>query len=852
MIGERNAFIGRQQEIAAILRLLNGGQRLVTITGPAGIGKTRLARHVKEQWDAGAEQPASWFCDCSTIDGVPAMIVGAARSLGLNAAAGGVDEVEALVGRALAGHACAMLVLDNLEHLLPGSAEVLSRWLDAAGSCQLLVTSRELLRVEGEVVFDLGPLPEARALFLDRARMIRRDYACGSADGAAVERIVERLDGIPLAVELAAARARILSPAALLEQLDASMETLSRGPRHARSRQATMHEALIWSWNLLDALEQTALAVVSVFRGGFSLEDAQGVLRDACGIGETDALELVQALRDKSLIHECDGADPTRFDLYELIRRFGLQQLQALGLEERSSDAHARYFVRRGRARLDGAAADDFSRTMVEIGLDRANLEGVLDRCSKGDPGRIELGLGAAVLLGAIASDDGLPPVEAAALERLLAMPLAGVEPELVLRGRLVRVTKQTYTGQPVRAEGECRDIIEEASAGGLTRVYASACLSLGATLLRQGKATNALAVLREAEARCREAGDTPGEQHAICQQGGCAHSLGSAPEALELFERGLAIAKAWGLVRGETRAEAGLGSHYLVAGDFIAAEQHLERCGELARSIGLRRTGILVTGHLGILNFDHDRLVEALEYLTAAVAEAAESGDDVPEGVFLAAEAAVRASMGDTESAAPLLAKAQRVLATSPLFRTIVEVYGGHLDIARARALPRSTGVLRKVKQLIEDAKHAKHGDIVFVEQSDDLRVALRLLERAMSRLVREVGSESKPPAPIRTLLVGPDTAWFEIDGERRVDMSRRSTSRAILDGLVDAAASGRGEVTVDELLAMGWPGEKMTRSSALNRLYVALATLRSMGLRDVLERGPRGYVLRASVARA
>jgi len=864
MVGERTTFFGRERELEQVVALLASGRRIVTITGSAGIGKTRLARRVMTTEEGGWEPDGVWFCDCSSATDASAMVVASARNLGLNVgSAAEVSEIVELVGRALAGHPSPLLVLDNVEHLLPEVAHVVSRWLDAAPTCQILVTSRELLRIEGECVHELGPLPQAVDLFLDRARLLRPEYASTDADRRIVERIVRRLDGIPLAVELAAARARVLSPAALLQQLEAHIEVISHGPRRTGARRSTMAEALSWSWNLLEQAEQDAMAVLSIFCGGFCFEDAQRVLGDTCGTVEPDVLDLVQALRDKSLLHEVDTSSPggaARFKMYEVIRSYGRAKLVERGLQASANEFHARHFVERGERMLHDCPVDQFASTMTRLALDRENLESILERCSASeDPATLSICLRTAVLLGAIAGEDGLPPMQAQVLDQLLDRSADGVEPGLVLRSRLLQATKRTYTGQPARAEQDCQAILASAQTLGDDRLVASVYLALGAALLRQGKASEAWAALRQAEVLCRRVGDVPGEQHALCQQGGCAHSLGKADAALDHFERGLALARAWGLVRGQIRAEAGLGSHFLDAGDYDASREHLERCGVLARSVGFRRSTILVMGHLGILNFDHDRLGEALECLAAAVAEAGETGDDVPEGVFLAAEGAVRAAMGDPESAAPLVAKAQRVLANSPLFGTIVEVYAGHVDVALARFSSRSGDPgaaaerLNAARARVQRASCACVGTTRYVEQSDDLRIALRLLERALSRYDDEL-STSRPQdaasshAPSRLLVVGEGGAWFELGG-LRVDMSRRSTSRAILLGLVEKTIAGEGHLTVDELLVIGWPGEKMARSSALNRLYVALATLRSLGLREVIERHPQGYTLNARI---
>ena len=865
----RSTFFGRETALDAIAQRLNASaHRLLTVTGPAGIGKSRLVRRsINRLGDAAFDGPI-WYCDCALASDTHGMCAAAARSLDLVVgSAAGVDDVAGLVGRALAAHRAPLLVLDNLEHLLPQAGEVLSCWLDAAPECRLLVTSREILHVEGECVFELGPLPEAAELFLNRARLIRPEYASSEADRRIVAQLAARLDGIPLAVELAAARARVLSPSALLQQIEARLEILSQGRGVHGARQSTMREALAWSWDLLDPTEQRAMAALSVFRGGFCLDDAQQLLSDTHLASAEDALDLVQALRDKSLLHAAetlpeDGS--TRFGIYEVVRSYARARLEEYGMTAAASESHAAHFVGRGERLIQGCSADRLDTAIDRLALDRENLESILERGAT-DPQHgvdmLSLSLRSAVLLGAVSGEDGLPPAQIQQLDRLLDQPASGAAPGLLLQARLVRDAKHVYSGHPARAELDCRAIIAQGRALGQDRLAASAHLTLGAALLRQGKAAEAWDVLRQAEALFRGLGDVAGEQHALCQQGGCAHSLQRREEALSLFGRGLQLAQAWSFLRGEIRAQAGLGSHFLEAGDYDASRKHLDRCGELARASGFRRTAILVMGHLGILNFDHARLGEALECTTAAVAEAGETGDDVALGVFLAVESAIRAAMGDAEGALPLAAKAQRILAASPLFRIIVEVYAGHIDLALSRT-PGAVGVpavredrLEQARRRIQQASTAEIGSALAVEQSDDLRIALRILSRAVSQthgaLPGTRASASAQAKPLQAALcMGAGATWFQIEGERRVDMSRRNNSKAILRGLAEHSLDDQASsLSVDDLLAIGWPGEKMARSSALNRLYVALATLRSLGLRDVIERRPHGYALNARV---
>lgn len=857
----RSTFFGRARETEAVCQLLRTCARLVTLTGPGGIGKTSVARRVMEELKQQPDVGTTFFCSCASAPDSRALVAAVARALGLEPrSANRSEELHGLVGRALAGHDRPVLVLDNVEQALPEASDTISGWLDAAPSCAILVTSRELLRLDGEHVVELGPLPEAAELFLDRARLIHPDYATSPADAQAVAELVHRLDGIPLAVELAAARARILSPSALLEQLADRLQVLSHGRRTGGARQSTMRGALEWSWALLDKPAQHALAVLCVFRGGFFLEDARQVVAEALGTTPLEALDLVQTLRDKSLVHQAETRKDRfgpRFALYEVIRSFGAEKLADLGLAARAYHVQARYLVERAEAALRGCQPDELEAALERIAVDRENLELILENGASSEPSDddVSIALRCAVLLGNLAGEDGLPPEQAGLLDRLLDRQPGSIDSKLWNQACLVRATKRVYAGEPAQAEADCRLMIELAGSSRDSGLSAAAHLTLGAALLRQGKADDALQVLQRAGQLCHDTGDVAGEQHALCQQGGCALSLRRSDESMALFERGLALARQAGLRRGQVRAEAGLGSLFLEAGDYAKARLHLERCGELARDAGFTRTALLVMGHLAILNFDHNRLDEAMECVTAAAAEASETADDVPLGVLLAVESALRATMGEMDVSVSLAARARRVLARSPLFGAVVELYAAHVELALARLSPSDADKhVSMVTAVLRQARDARVGDTLLVTQSDDLRIALRILERALARHQGAVpATAASHESGLPRLRVASDLGWFQLGADRRIDLSRRMNSRAILQGLVDRAASSPPQpLSVDDLIALGWPGEKMARGSALNRLYVALATLRSLGLRDVIVRDARGYWLAASIERA
>ncbi|TMD25497.1 MAG: adenylate/guanylate cyclase domain-containing protein, partial [Chloroflexi bacterium] len=351
------SFVGREAEIAAINELLDAA-RLVTLTGPGGTGKTRLAVQVAAE-RLGRHGDGVFFVELAPATD-PALVPSAvAAALHLRE---GADRPITETLNDWLRERDLLLVLDNFEQVIDAAPFVTSL-LGAAPRLRVIVTSRAPLRVHGEQEYPVPPLriPDAAhlpglaqlsqyegvGLFIDRARAVRPDFAVTDATAPAVAEIVARLDGLPLAIELAAAKSRLLGPEGILGRLGSRLAFLRGGARDLPARQQTLREAIDWSYRLLDPVDQARLRCLGVFMGGFTLPAAAAVLElDDPAIGADDA---VGGLAEQSLLRRDEGerGEP-RFSMLETIREFALERLVEAGEDEVERRRHATYFL--GRA----------------------------------------------------------------------------------------------------------------------------------------------------------------------------------------------------------------------------------------------------------------------------------------------------------------------------------------------------------------------------------------------------------------------------------------------------------------------------------------------------------------------
>ncbi|MGZ4308527.1 MAG: protein kinase domain-containing protein [Gaiellaceae bacterium] len=653
-------LIGRDVELPELVELASRPDvRLVTLTGIGGTGKTRLAIAVAAELVPSLGR--AFFVDLAPV--AEASVVGSAIGQVLGVEEGSDVPVAEAIARGL-GEGSALLVLDNFEQVMP-AAELVHDLLAAAPELRVLVTSQAPLHLRDEHEYPLSPLDEERAmnLFVARAQAVKPGFELTDENRDAVAGICRRLDGLPLALELAAARVKLLSPEAILRRLEDSLDLLTGGASDLPSRQRTLRDAIDWSYQLLEPPEQVLLARLGVFAGGCSLELADAVAGEGEGVG--DSLEVLASLVDKSLVRQRDGADgEPRFGLLETIREFALERLEEQGELEELRRRHAERFLA-----LVEAAEPELLRANQVVWLERLDVEHDNIRAALAwatAAGEVELALRLAGALVRFWSTRGLMREGRARLAEALASP-DGVAPAILAKAHFAAGYAALGEGDFREARTDFERSLEQARAASDERAEGSALAQLAWLSMAGGEAEEARTLAEQSSELAEKAGDTLVASGAATTLADIALAGGNADEAIELYERGLTLRRGLGDRRLVANSLVGLGRAELLRGDYVRAAALFEEALGLAREV--KDTWIISVAHGNLarvrLCADGDA-GQARELLAEALRLARDRNDRRLAAEWVQALAAACALEGSTAEAARFAASAEALCETT------------------------------------------------------------------------------------------------------------------------------------------------------------------------------------------
>ena len=631
---ESTSFIGRESELATIEELL-GLSRLLTLTGPGGSGKTRLALKAGQQ-AAGRYPGGVWLVELAAVARPDLVAAAAASALGVREEPGR-PLAETIAAQLLAGAGEALLILDNCEHVLDAAAGLVTGLLRQCPSLRILATSQSRLNVAGEATWPVPPLTlpppdeqdplvvarsESARLLCDRARLARPGFSLAEVNAGAVSEICRRLDGIPLALELAAARLNALTARQLAARLDDRFRVLAGGSRGGLPRHQTLQAAIEWSHDLLSDEERVCFRRLAVFAGGCTLEAAEAVLPDT-ELSDTrlpaDAVfEAVTSLVDRSLLTTEERSGSMRYGMLESVHQFARRQLAQAGERDALSQRHLAWLLDyAGEADLDGPDQEAWLDLLeADVENIRAGLEWGLTR-----PGS-DQALAALALAGAVApfwQVRGHASLGRRWLDSALATAGPGADPRL----------------RAIALDG----------AGQLAYVQADHEAQLG--------------YQQESLAIWRGLGDDARTASCLGELGAAAHVRGDYPAAEAMYAEALELARRAGASNVMGRCLSGLGRLALHTGDQAQATAYYTESMSRFRAAGDLRRATVILGNLGVVSFNEGDFELAAARLREHLANSRKLGDRKLIGGALTNLGTVLQNTGDPDGAAERHAEA-------------------------------------------------------------------------------------------------------------------------------------------------------------------------------------------------
>ena len=960
-------FVGRDSELRQLGHWLDEGRRPITIVGPPGAGKTRLLQEIGCRLlsdFSGKEDGGVWFIDLSRASSLVDIVMSIAATLGVPLP----DETSAAVdtlGRAINGHKRVLLLFDNFEQVVEHGQDTLGYWLSMAPLARAVVSSRERLRLPGECLIAVGALElpdrtcdsaeelvrsEAGRLFVDRIQSVLSPYQPNRADVAALTAIIWRLDGLPLALELAAARVTVLDPAQLLRRLERRFEVLGLRAG-AQTRHGSLRACIDWSWELLESIERDVLAQCTIFRGAFDVEAAEAVIDTTSMPDAPSVLDILQNLWAKSLVvvqKTEDRPSVRQFRLLESIAEFAAE-----GLEESNRDSaaarHACHFADTGFRLVDefvtaGSATamaalkrmwDDlwaafwWIESHLEPNASSDTMRGPLLVTSKAS--RLDRLLQLALALDHVFRNQGPSDVHRDLLDRALShtVPDCGCSPILVARVMLAKAgllsllndferalellnavstqseslddpllvgMAQTELARLYRVRGLIAQAMEPAERAskafkqlGNRYLTSSAMHAQAFVLVGRGKTETARVLLIQALDGLQAFDDSQLKGELLQSLAYVDYSIGRPERSPPHLQEAIRLYRHAGF-RNEADALCLLGEIFMQSRNWEEAEETFNQVLRLAENTGHAQSKSWVLGRLGHVRLDQGDHVGADEFLNTALALAEQSDQPVTVAMVryglalrtwldgdinsalgfvsefdawdVALKGALIAAKGDVEQARHLLDRASE-MATSefgvgPEFFDTLELCLAQLDLAQARQADRK-GSSRRSQTSAEKARdrllavhsHRWSGSSrTAPEVSFNVRIFSRLLLNTLPEKVRLQAEAEMRADDSDALIVDELGRWFRPPGGKWMDITPRLQVGQLLLGLVEHWREKTGQpLSLEDVVSLLWPDERILPQAAANRVYVTISKLRKCGLDKVLLSGSDGYWLDPSL---
>ncbi|MBT3217963.1 MAG: tetratricopeptide repeat protein [Proteobacteria bacterium] len=665
------SFVGRSACLQAIESTLNQGIRCVTLTGPGGIGKTRLALELGHR-----SKEEVLFCDLSETTTTAGIVRVVASELGLMLQ--NQDQAIHQVGDVFRARQDLTVILDNLEQTIEPARAVVAQWLHQTSKTRFIATSRELLGLDEERVHEVLSLASADGLhlFLDRQREVRPHFEPTEDQLSTIETLVELLDGIPLAIELAAARMDVLNPKQILDALNSQGLNVLADPLQRPSRQETLRRAINWSWELLDEAEKEAAAQCAVFAGGFLYEAFTGIVRvdDMDDLGQAD---LLRSLRRKSLLFSRETQSGPRFHLYRPIFAFLNEVFTKSPIKEETQERHGKHYLGLAESLSRSVNGPDCALSLRRLGDELDNL-----RLAKTDTtGTARIALALDVFFEA----HGPPETHIEVLSQALANPPQPLSPRLfaarsrahLLAGDLAHAESDIQAGLALspsshelqcaqadlhRQQGRideakhlCLQVVKSAN----TALRGNALNVLGATLVDAGSPKEASKYLKEALTLHQRLGALRPMGFTLGQLATVHHLAGDLAAAEEHYNRALDVFGEIDDRRRQARTLGHLSSLARERGDIDLALTRLQRAGKIARETGYARLEAGFLDNMGNLLAQQGRLDEAERYYRQTLDVLRRMGQLRAQGIVLGHLAFVPWARGNPAEAQQLLEEA-------------------------------------------------------------------------------------------------------------------------------------------------------------------------------------------------